>query len=431
MGDGAGCGLVIFRRPTILSVHGPDSLAPGRYFPFRMSGRLCVVGAGPAGLRAAEAAAGCGVPVAVFDAMPSAGRKFLVAGRGGLNLTNVGKEIGTNYSGLSPDFWSDLLEGFGPQALREWAGDLGVRTFAVQSGRVYPEEMKSAPLLRRWIARLKSQGVEFRHRHRWTGIRPSSGEWALGFETPDGPRSVEAPAVVFALGGGSWPKTGSDGRWQEAFREFGIGVDPLVPANCGWELAWPRQVVEEAAGMPLKNVRGSAGETTAYGELLITAYGLEGGIIYTLTPALRASPTLRLDLKPAFRIEELVAKMPEGRRFHLHEAFERCRLQETARVVMRHHPDCPSWQTPAGFAQAVKSLPLALAGPRPLAEAISSAGGVRSNEVDRNLMIKKCPGVFVAGEMLDWEAPTGGFLMQGCFSTGTRAGRAAAKYLAT
>lgn len=396
-----------------------------------MSDRVCVVGAGPAGLRAAEVAAGSGVPVAVFDAMPSAGRKFLVAGRGGLNLTNMGKEGGTKYSGLPPDLWNDLLEGFGPDALRQWAGDLGVQTFAVSSGRVYPEEMKSAPLLRRWIARLRSQGVEFHHRHRWTGIRPSFGKWELEFETPEGPWSIESTAVIFALGGGSWPKTGSDGRWQEAFRKFGIEVDPLVPANCGWEVAWPPQVVEEAAGMPLKNVRASAGDATAYGELLITGYGLEGGVIYTLTPSLRASPVLRLDLKPAFRFEELVAKMPQGARFHLHEAFERCRLQETARVVMKHHPDCQTWLTPAAFARAVKSLPVALTGPRPLEEAISSAGGIRSNEVDRNLMITKCPGIFVAGEMLDWEAPTGGFLMQGCFSTGTRAGQAAANFLGT
>ncbi|MCX6970450.1 MAG: TIGR03862 family flavoprotein [Verrucomicrobia bacterium] len=393
-----------------------------------MSGRLCVVGAGPAGLRAAEVAAGSGVAVAVFEAMPSAGRKFLVAGRGGLNLTNTGKEGGSKYSGLSPDLWNDLLESFGPEALRSWARDLGVQTFAVSSGRVYPEEMKSAPLLRRWIARLKSQGVEFHHRHRWTGIQASSGKWELEFQTPSGPRSIETPVVVFALGGGSWPRTGSDGRWQEAFRKFGIEVEPLVPANCGWEVPWPRQLIDEAAGQPLKNVQASAGVATAYGELLITDYGLEGGVIYMLTPALRASPVLRLDLKPAFSFEELVAKMPPGGRFHLHEAFERCRIQESARVVMKHHSDCPTWQTPAAFAQAVKSLPVVLTGPRPIEEAISSAGGIRSNEVDRNLMITKCPGIFVAGEMLDWEAPTGGFLMQGCFSTGTRAGQAAATY---
>lgn len=396
-----------------------------------MSGRLCVVGAGPAGLRAAEVAAGSGVPVAVFDAMPSAGRKFLVAGRGGLNLTNTGKESGAKYSGLSPELWTELLKDFGPEALRSWAGDLGVQTFSVSSGRVYPEEMKSAPLLRRWIARLKSQGVEFHHRHRWTDIRPSSGKWELEFQTPEGPRSTGSRAVVFALGGASWPQTGSGGGWQEAFRKFGIGVEPLVPANCGWEVAWPQQVIEEAAGMPLKNVRASAGGATAYGELLITSYGLEGGVIYTLTPALRGSPVLRLDLKPAFSFEELMKKMPQGGRFHLHEAFERCRLQESARVVVKYHPDCQTWQTPAEFARAVKSLPLTLTGPRPIEEAISSAGGVSSNEVDRNLMIKKCPGIFVAGEMLDWEAPTGGFLMQGCFSTGTRAGQAAAKYLGT
>lgn len=394
-----------------------------------MIGRLCVVGAGPAGLRAAEAAIESGVEVEVFDAMPSAGRKFLVAGRGGLNLTNTDKEIEAKYSGMPPGLCQELLGEFGPDALRKWAEDLGVETMMVRSGRVYPTEMKSAPLLRRWIARLKSQGVRFHHRHRWAGIRPASGKWELKFQTSDGLGEIEAGAVVFALGGASWPKTGSDGSWQEVFRALGIEVTPLVPANCGWEVAWPQQVIAEASGHPLKNVRGSAGDATAYGELLITDYGLEGGVIYTLTPALRGSPVLRLDLKPAFGFEELVSKMPVGGRFHLHEAFERCRIQPAARVLMKNHPDAPAWTTPAGFARAVKSLPITLSGPRPIEEAISSAGGVGWNSVDGNLMIKSHPGIFVAGEMLDWEAPTGGYLMQGCFSTGTRAGRAAARFL--
>lgn len=394
-----------------------------------MSGMLCVVGAGPAGLRAAEVAAESGVPVSVFDAMPSAGRKFLVAGRGGLNLTNTDKEIAAKYSGMSPGFWKDLLEGFGPGSLRQWAEGLGVKTFAVSSGRVYPREMKSAPLLRRWIARLKSQGVQFHPRHRWTAIRQGFGKWELDFLTPAGKSLIEAKAVVFALGGGSWPQTGSDGSWQDGFRALGIEVNPLVPANCGWEVTWPRQVIAEAAGRPLKNVRGSAGDATTYGELLITDYGLEGGVIYTLTPALRSSPILRLDLKPAFRFEELVERMPRDGRFHLHEAFERCRIQETARALMKSHPGCPAWRTPADFAGAVKSLPITLFGPRPIAEAISSAGGVGWSGVDRDLMIRNHPGIFLAGEMLDWEAPTGGYLMQGCFSTGTRAGQAAERFL--
>ncbi len=394
-----------------------------------MSRLLCVVGAGPAGLRAAEVAAESGFPVAVFDAMPSAGRKFLVAGRGGLNLTNTDKEIASRYSGMPPSLRQDLLEDFGPDALRQWAEDYGVKTSVVSSGRIYPQEMKSAPLLRRWIAGLKSKGVRFHHRHQWTAVSPASGKWELEFQTPDGLRVIEATAVVLALGGGSWPQTGSDGCWQRIFRAMGIEVSPLVPANCGWEVAWPQQVIADAAGQPLKNIRGFAGSATACGELLITDYGLEGGVIYTLTPALRVSPVLYLDLKPAFRLEELIARMPPGGRFHLHEAFERCRIQETARVIMKNHAACPTWQTPACFACAIKSLPITLSGPRPIEEAISSAGGVSWSGVDENLMIKRFPGIFLAGEMLDWEAPTGGYLMQGCFSTGTRAGTAAAKFV--
>ena len=393
-----------------------------------MNRQLCVVGAGPAGLRAAEVAAGSGVPVSVFDAMPSAGRKFLVAGRGGFNLTNTDKEIESRYSGMPRDLCHDLLKDFGPGELRNWAEELGVKTFAASSGRVYPQEMKSAPLLRRWIARLRSQGVEFHPRHKWTSVRAASRKWELEFQTPLGAQFLEAEAVVFALGGGSWPQTGSDGSWLAAFRALGIEVSPLVSANCGWEVAWPRQTIEEAAGQPLKNVRGSAGDATAYGELLVTDYGLEGGLIYTLTPALRSSPVLHLDLKPSFSLEELIARMPQAGRFHMHEAFERCRIQKTARAIMSNHPDFPEWQTPAVFAGAVKSLPIRLSGPRPITEAISSAGGVAWNGIDENLMIGKLPGIFLAGEMLDWEAPTGGFLMQGCFSTGTRAGMAAAKY---
>ncbi|MEI6491900.1 MAG: TIGR03862 family flavoprotein [Verrucomicrobiota bacterium] len=394
-----------------------------------MSGLLCVVGAGPAGLRAAEAAVEAGARVAVFDAMPSAGRKFLVAGRGGLNLTNTDKEIAAKYSGMPPGLCDELLGQFGPDAFRKWAEGLGVETFVASSGRVYPTAMKSGPLLRRWIARLKSQGVQFHSRHRWSAIHPATGQWRVEFQTAAGLAAVEASAVIFALGGGSWPHTGSDGSWQQVFRGLGICVNPLMPANCGWEVAWPQQVIAEAAGLPLKNVRGSAGNATAYGELLITGYGLEGGIIYTLTPILRDSPTIRLDLKPAFRFEELVSKMPQGTRFHLHEAFERCRVQPSARAIMKHHADSPTWTTPAAFASAVKSLPIVLSSPRPIAEAISSAGGVRWDEVDGNLMLKHHPGVFLAGEMLDWEAPTGGYLIQGCFFTGTRAGLEAAKFL--
>lgn len=395
-----------------------------------------IVGAGPAGLRAAEVAAGAGVPVSVVDAMPSAGRKFLVAGRGGLNITNRDAGDETKYSGpgIPSGLWRSLLDAFGPVALRKWVEDLGVKTFEVANGRVYPQEMKSAPLLRKWIARLKSNGVRFFPRHKCTGIRRTPGGsdapmWRLEFETPSGKTEVTCNAVVFALGGGSWPKTGSDGAWQPFFRDLGVEVHPLVPANCGWELAWPREVIAEAAGKPLKNIQGFAGDATAYGELLVADYGLEGGVIYNLTPKLRESPVLRLDLKPAFSVDQLLSRMPGSGRFHLHEAFERCRIQETARVILNFHPDRPAWKTPADFAGSLKSLPIALSKPRPIEEAISSAGGMPWCEVDDRLMINNLPGIFVAGEMLDWEAPTGGFLMQGSFSTGTRAGLAAAQFL--
>jgi uncharacterized flavoprotein (TIGR03862 family) len=389
---------------------------------------LCVVGGGPAGLRAAEAASEAGARVAVFDAMPSVGRKFLVAGRGGLNLTNTGKEFPAKYSGpeMPEGIWNKLLEGFSPEALREWAEGLGIHTFSASSGRVYPEHMKSAPLLRRWVVRLRERGVEFFPRHRWSGLQRSPmGGWQLEFQTPSGPVLVETDAVVFALGGGSWPVTGSDGCWQQVFSSLGIAVRPLVPANCGWETDWPDDVLQQACGQPLKNICARAGETCAAGELMITRYGLEGGAIYALTPALRADPVVRLDFKPSFSCDDLIARMPA--KFHLNEAFERCRLQEPARILMRSRS--ADWTSRESFAAGVKAFPVALKGPRPLAEAISSAGGVCWSELDENLMLRRFPGVFVAGEMVDWEAPTGGYLMQGCFATGTRAGRAAAKLL--
>lgn len=397
-----------------------------------MSAQLYVIGAGPAGLRAAQMAAERDIRVAIFDAMPSPGRKFLVAGRGGLNLTNTDTNFGAKYSGpgFPEDLWKEMLGEFGPEALRQWAEDLGIKTFAASSGRVYPQEMKSAPLLRRWIAKLKTLGVQFFPRHKWTGLRAGQNQkWQLEFRTPAGILEVEAVAAVFALGGASWPLTGSDGMWQDIFRSAGIGVQPLAPANCGWEVDWPRQIVSEAAGQPLKNIRGYAGDASSYGELMIVDYGLEGGVIYSLTPDLRKSPLLRLDLKPAFSFEDLVSKLSHSPRFHIHEAFERCRLQETARVLMKNHPDCSAWKNSENFAKAVKSLPIRLSGPRPIDEAISSAGGILWSEVDGLLMLKKMPGIFLAGEMLDWEAPTGGYLMQGCFSTGTRAGMGAVRFL--
>jgi uncharacterized flavoprotein (TIGR03862 family) len=357
--------------------------------------------------------------------MPSVGRKFLVAGYGGLNITNT--DTTGKYPGVPEGIWRGLLEEFSPEALRGWVEGLGVGTFSVSSGRVYPLGMKSAPLLRRWIARLREHGVKFFPRHRWIGLRGNSQRrWQLEFQSPAGIATVEANAVVFALGGGSWAVTGSDGIWQKTFAALGIACRPLTPANCGWETAWPPEILQTACGKPLKNILARAGNFSAGGELMITRHGLEGGPIYALTPTLRADPVLFLDFKPAFSPDDLLRRIPATRQFHLHEAFERCRLQETARILMRGRSE--QWTSRQSFAAGVKKFPIALTGPRPLEEAISSAGGVCWSELDENLMLRRFPGIFVAGEMVDWEAPTGGYLMQGCFSTGTRAGNAAAKF---
>ncbi len=387
---------------------------------------VAVIGGGPAGLRAAEVAAAAGLDVTVFDAKPSVGRKFLVAGKGGLNLTH-GEETGrfaSRYHGPDqpPQLWHELLAEFGPAAMREWAETLGVETFQATSGRVYPKALKAAPLLRRWISRLKSLGVRFEMNHRWSGLTPGNPhrlEFANG-------ASADAVAVVFALGGGSWPQTGSTGAWIPVFESLGIECSPLVPSNCGWETSWPDELLAACEGKPIKNIVASAGGAEAAGELLITRYGLEGGVIYQLTPALRemAEPALTIDFKPTFSHDRLVAKMESVRRNHLDEARVRWRLGDAAHAILSR---C-QWSDSAALAREVKHCVIPLLRPRPIEEAISSAGGVRWRAVDRLLMLGKYPGVFIAGEMLDWEAPTGGYLMQGCFATGTRAGRAAAEW---
>ena len=409
-----------------------------RLASMNVGSELCIIGGGPAGLRAAEVASAAGAQVAVYDAMPSVGRKFLLAGRGGLNLTKVDGDFSSRYSGpeMAAPLWPELLADFGPEETRAWASGLGVETFVGSGKRVYPVGMKAAPLLRRWVARLREQGVKFFQRHRWIGltreVHMNSGEcWAVGFQTPEEPCKVIAGAVVLALGGGSWPITGSDGGWVSIFKTMGIAVEPLVSSNCGWEVAWPSAFLAEAEGRPLKNISVSAAGKLIFGELLIASYGLEGGAIYALTPALRAmgDPIVHIDLKPAFSLEQLHARMSECRRLHLHEACERWRLDATARALLAHHPLRTRWTSVAELSAAVKACPVRLVGPRPLSEAISSAGGVRWEEVNSDLMLRAQPGIFLAGEMLDWEAPTGGYLIQGCLATGTRAGRSAASWL--
>lgn len=407
---------------------------------------LAIIGGGPAGLRAAEVAAAGGASVTLFDAKPSLGRKFLVAGCGGLNLTRAEstERLATRYSGseMPEDVWPSLMADFDATALRAWAAGLGIETFAASSGRVYPVGLKSARILRRWLARLRDLGVRIQTRHRWTGITFSDTSrhprnirlnFAVGDEAT--PFTFDADAVILALGGGSWPRTGSDGKWIPLFESLGIAVTPLEPANSGWELPWSASVLALAEGRPLKNIVAKAGATEAAGELLITRYGLEGSALYALGPALRAlkrehaTAELRIDLKPTFSPDELIAKLGtlgKNPTDLLTQARSRWRLSEAAFAIL----SCRGpFSTAAALAAEVKDCRLFLTGPRPLSEAISSAGGVRWSELTRGLMLRRFPGVFVAGEMIDWEAPTGGYLLQGCLSTGTRVGHRALEWL--
>lgn len=392
--------------------------------PVQHHSQLAVIGGGPAGLRAAEVAVAAGLQVTLYDGKPSVGRKFLVAGKGGLNLTH-GESLDrfvTRYSGPSQpvEIWNSLIADFDPAALRAWASELGVETFQATSGRVYPKALKAAPMLRRWIERLRGLGVRFEMNHRLVSIAPGQ----LGFSNG---HTATADSIILALGGGSWAKTGSDGGWTSIFETLGIAHQPLAPANCGWEHAWTPEALNAAEGKPLKNIHVTAGETTVIGELMVTRYGLEGGAIYQLGSVLRAmpEPTLAIDFKPTFSHAQLVAKMESVRRDFLHEARIRWKLSEPAIAILarKSYPDADS------LSREVKHSVIPLTGPRPIDEAISSAGGVCWSEIDSTLMLKKLPGVFLAGEMIDWEAPTGGYLMQGCFATGTRAGRSAVAWM--
>ena len=395
--------------------------------------KIAVIGGGPAGLRAAEIAVRGGASVTLFDAKASVGRKLLVAGRGGLNLTKdePPELFISHYQGQDdiPDRWTGLIADFGPAALRSWAEALGVETFVASTRRVYPRDLKAAPLLRRWVRQLRDAGVDFAMGHRWDGLSLAAGGVQLAFRVKESRRTFQADAAILALGGGSWPQTGSDGAWTEIMERLGVTVAPLEPANCGWECVWPPPVLALCEGKPLKNIAVSAGGKVIHGELLITGYGLEGGALYALGPVLRAmrTPVISIDFKPSFTLDQLVAKMQSVRRNLLEEAGPRWRLSPAASAILAHSARAPFTSADA-LAAEVKNFSLALTRPRPLAEAISSAGGVCWSELDAGLMLKKLPGVFLAGEMIDWEAPTGGYLLQGCFATATRAARAALEW---
>ena len=409
---------------------------------------VAVIGGGPAGLMAAEVLAQGGARVALFDAMPTVGRKFLMAGKGGMNITHAEPaadfyaRYGARRAQLQP-----LLEDFGAEALRTWMHGLGIASFVGSSGRVFPEGMKAAPLLRAWLHRLREAGVQFHMRHRWLGwgdAGPERTTPALRFATPEGEVSTQADAVVLALGGGSWARLGSDGAWVPLLAQRGIAVAPLQPANCGFDTGWSAHFSERFAGQPLKNVALSFTDADGQrhsrnGDVMVTASGVEGGPIYALSALLRDEITahgaarLQLDLMPGKTLERLTAEVshPRGSRSMSSHLQSRANIKGVQSGLLRESLSKESFDDPVRLAAAIKALPLTLRAPRPLDEAISSAGGVSFDALDEQLMLRTLPGVFCAGEMLDWEAPTGGYLLTACFASGRHAGLGALSWLAS
>tara|TARA_B110000459_G_scaffold87487_1_gene97863 strand:- start:313 stop:1515 length:1203 start_codon:yes stop_codon:yes gene_type:complete len=392
--------------------------------------KIAIIGGGPAGLRAAEVAVGMGAAVTLYDAKPSVGRKFLVAGKSGLNLTNSAdfEDFLAHYSGrdFPVDRWRSYLKEFDNYHLSEWASGLGVDTFAAPNGKVFPFSKKAAPLLRRWVLRLREKGVQFRMKHQWVGLEQQGNILQLDFMQGDEPVSVIYDAVILAMGGASWPQTGSTGTWVPILEAKGIEVVSLQSANCGWECEWTEETRELIEGKALQNLKVSAAGVTLTGELLPTKYGFEGTPIYTLGTELRKmdEPSIEIDFKPTFTEERLVAKMESARRDFYKEAGLRWKLSEAACAIIRQYYG--EFDNAKALANAVKCCRIPLTEPRPIEESISTSGGVAWSDLNEDLMLKKLPGVYCTGEMVDWEAPTGGFLMQGCFVTGTIAGKSAA-----
>ncbi|MFK3772155.1 TIGR03862 family flavoprotein [Pseudomonas sp. NPDC089406] len=400
---------------------------------------VAVIGGGPAGLMAAEALARRGVAVQVFDAMPSVGRKFLLAGVGGMNITHsepypafVGRY------GARQGEVEALLQGFDADALRQWIHGLGIETFVGTSGRVFPRDMKAAPLLRAWLKRLRDSGVVIHTRHRWLGW---NADGSLQISYPQGELSVQADAVVLALGGGSWARLGSDGAWVPLLNQRGVDISPLQASNCGFEVqGWSAVLTDKFAGAPLKNIAlAMPGAAMRKGEFILTAQGVEGSLVYAWSAALREAinrdgrATLLLDLlpdKPVDKIAQALAK-PRGSRSMAKHLHSQLGLDGVKAALLRELTDQATFAEPARLAAAIKALPIELVRTRPLDEAISSAGGVRFEGLDEGLMVRGLPGVFCAGEMLDWEAPTGGYLLTACFASGLKAGLAAADWLAS
>jgi hypothetical protein len=407
---------------------------------FNLPYSVAIIGGGPAGLMAAEVLCQGGIKVDLFDAMPSVGRKFLMAGKGGMNITHseplhaFAGHYGSREKNITP-----LLESFDPKALRAWIHTLGIETFVGSSGRVFPREMKAAPLLRAWLHRLREAGVSFHMRHRWLGWDEHK---ALRFATPDAEKLIQADAVILALGGGSWAHLGSDGLWIPLLEQRGVSVAPLKPANCGFDTNWSEHFSTRFSGEPIKTVVLSytdiAGiEHRKQGEIMITAGGIEGGLIYALSAGLRDSIAengnvqIYLDLLPGKDEQQVVNEIahPRGSRSMSSHLQSRLGIKGVKAGLLRELVSAEAYADPKRLGAAIKHLPLTLIAPRPLNEAISSAGGIVFEALDQQLMIRKLPGVFCAGEMLDWEAPTGGYLLTACFASGKAAGHGALNWL--
>lgn len=394
-----------------------------------------VIGGGPAGLMAADVLSAAGCAVHLYEAKPSFGRKLLMAGKSGLNITKSEyNDIFLNHYTNIEGVFEKAIAAFLPRDVLDWCHALGIETFTGSSGRAFPRAMKASPLLRAWLARLSAQGVRFFPRHRWTGI--DAGR--LIFNTPDGDLVVAADACVFALGGKSWARLGSDGAWCDAFSGMGVRLAPFQPSNCGFDCGWDAHFAEKFAGEPVKGATVRFGDHSARGDFVVTRTGVEGGVIYPLAAAVRdalssaGSASIILDLKPDISLSKLEKSLSRPRR----GASLSNHLRKTARLagvkagLLRFCGGDLDGNDPAALAIRIKHLPLAVVAPRPIDEAISTAGGVMADNLNNGLMLKEHPGLFVAGEMLDWDAPTGGYLLTACLATGKVAGEAARDYLA-
>ncbi|MDP2007438.1 MAG: TIGR03862 family flavoprotein [Rubrivivax sp.] len=396
---------------------------------------VAVVGGGPAGLMAAEVLAAAGHRVDVYDGMPSVGRKFLLAGKGGLNLTHSEpfERFVERYAARAPVL-RPLLQAFGADALRAWAAGLGVETFVGSSGRVFPKDLKAAPLLRAWLHRLREQGVFFHMRHRWLGFDEAG---ALRFAAPVGELRLQPAATVLALGGASWPQLGSDGAWVPLLAARGVTLAPLQPSNCGFDVGWSTHFASRHAGQPLKGVALTFEGWHQAGEFVVTAGGVEGSLVYAASALLRdriasaGEAVFQLDLLPQRSLEWVAAELahPRGPRSLSTHLKTRLKLDGAKAGLLWETVPKDAQADPARLAAAIKALPVRVTAPRPVAEAISTAGGVPFDALDAGLMLHTLPGVFCAGEMLDWEAPTGGYLLTASFASGKAAGQGAAHWL--